>query len=174
MGRANETQSGETYTPPPPKNTAVMFLWEEGGGEILYLDFEKQRIEVIILPEKCDENAALVYGYTQFEAIKANNLLLAGIVDRIGGIELEDKENSGTAFRYTGSQVTALLDASFQDEELKRCVIEKIFKKISSLGFSNKDFTFIINNSNTTLSFPDCYGWSERLPEMAKNVVIMN
>ena len=174
IGRVNESQSGELYSPPPPENTAIVFLWEEGGGDIVYLDFENERIEIILLPQKVDENAALVYGYTQFEAVKANHLLLSGIIDRLGGIELEESTVSGTPLRYTGAQVVALIGSSPEDFELKRRITEKIFEKISSLGFSNKDFMFIINNSNTTISFPDCYGWSERLGNMSENIVIMN
>lgn len=173
-GRVNDTASGELYTPPPPDNTPIMFLWEEGGGEIVYLDFKNSRIELILLPKDCDENAALVYGYTNFEAVKANHLLLSGIIDRLGGIELETSDAMSGVLRYTGSQISSLLAANPEDFELKRTVSEKIFEKISSLGFSNKDFMFIINNSNTTLSFPDCYGWEGEIASMAKNLVIMN
>lgn len=171
VGRVNETQSGEPYTPEPPENTPIMFLWEEGGGEIFYLDFKNKKIEVIILPLKCDENAALVYGYTNFEAVKANYLLISGIVDRLGGIEIDLGNGE---LRYTGSQISSHLASNKEDFPLKRAILEKIFEKISLLGFSNKDFMFIINNSNTTLSFPDCYGFTGYMSEISDNLVIMN
>ena len=169
-GRVNDTASGELYTPPPPDNTPIMFLWEEGGGEIVYLDFEQNEIVVTILPQNCDENAALVYGYRDFEAIKANYLLIISLVDRLGGIEVE---GSREALRLTGAQNASFVGKS-EDFTAKREVISAIFRKIAISGFSNNDFMFIINNSNTTLSFPDCYGWDERLAEMAKNTRIIN
>ena len=163
--QTEKNQVSEPYFPPPPQSTPIMFLWEEGGGEIVYLDFEQNEIVVTILPQNCDENAALVYGYRDFEAIKANYLLIISLVDRLGGIEVE---GSGEALRLTGAQIASFVGKS-EDFTAKREVISAIFRKIAISGFSNNDFMFIINNSNTTLSFPDCYGWDERLAEMAKN-----
>ena len=171
VGKVNETPSAEPYTPEPPKNTPVMFLWEEGGGEIVYLDFKSKKVELIILPQDCDENAALVYGYTNFEAVKANYLLISGLVDRLGGIEIDLGNGE---LRYMGAQISSHLAANKENLPLKRNILEKIFEKISLLGFSNKDFMFIINNSNTTLSFPDCYGWEGYIGELSENLVIMN
>ena len=102
---ANKNQLGETYTPPPPQNVALMFLWDEGGGDIFYLDFKEKKITATILPKNCDENAALVYGYHEFEAVKADFLLFSSIVDRLGGIDLEIK---GENLRFTGIQAATL------------------------------------------------------------------
>lgn len=168
---ANKNQSGEIYTPPPPQNTALMFLWAEGGGEIFYLDFADKKITATILPKNCDENAALVYGYHEFEAVKADFLLVSSVIDRLGGIEIE---TNGEKLRFTGMQVTSYVLSDFDDFSLKRQVILSLFEKIASKGFSNDDFMFIINNSNTTLSFPDCYGWETKIAEMAKNLTIIN
>lgn len=168
---ANKNQLGETYTPPPPQNVALMFLWDEGGGDIFYLDFKEKKITATILPKNCDENAALVYGYHEFEAVKADFLLFSSIVDRLGGIDLEIK---GENLRFTGIQAATLVLSDFDDFSIKRQVILSLFEKIASRGFSNEDFMFIINNSNTTLSFPDCYGWEIEISEMAKNITIIN
>ncbi len=168
--QTEKNQVSEPYFPPPPQNTPVMFLWEEGGGEIVYLDFEQCEIVVTILPENCDENTALVYGYRDFEAVKANYLLIISIVDRLGGIEIEE---NGQALRLTGAQIASFVGKS-ENFTAKRQVISAIFQKIANSGFSNDDFMFIINNSNTTLSFPDCYGWDERIAQMAKNTKIIN
>ncbi len=169
--QTEKSQSGEPYAPPPPENTTILFLWEEGGGEIVYLDFQQNKILITILPENCDENAALVYGYRDFEAVKANSLLISGLVDRLNGIEL--KQN-GETLRFTGAQVVPFLWSDRENFALKRQVISAIFEKIAISGFSNKDFMFIINNSNTTLSFPDCYGFEERMAALAGNVQIIN
>ncbi len=168
--QTEKNQVSEPYFPPPPQNTPIMFLWEEGGGEIVYLDFEQCEIVVTILPENCDENAALVYGYRDFEAVKANYLLIVSLVDRLGGIEVI---KNGEALRLTGAQIASFVGQG-EDFATKREVISAIFQKIAISGFSNNDFMFIINNSNTTLSFPDCYGWDGKIAEMAKNTKIIN
>ena len=129
---AQKNQSGEVYTPPPPKNTALMFLWEEGGGEIFYLDFEENRIVVTILPQKCDENAALVYGYREFEAVKANYLLISSLIDRLGGVETVI---NGENLRLTGVQVMDYLSPKSDNFEPKRQIISALFKKIEKLTF---------------------------------------
>ncbi len=168
--QTEKNQVSEPYFPPPPQNTPVMFLWEEGGGEIVYLDFEQCEIAVTILPENCDENTAPKYGYSDFEAVKANYLLIISVVDRLGGIEIEE---NGQSLRLTGAQIASFVGKG-EDFTAKRQVISAIFEKIANSGFSNDDFMFIINNSNTTLSFPDCYGWDERIAQMAKNIKIIN
>ncbi len=169
--QTEKNQVSEPYFPPPPENTPIVFLWEEGGGEIVYLNFEKNEILITILPDDCDENSPLVYGYRDFEAVRATYLLLSGLVDRLGGVEIEE---NGEILRLTGAQIAPFLGTTSEDFTLKRKVISAIFRKIAILGFSNNDFMFIINNSNTSLSFPDCYGFEERIAEMAKNTVIIN
>ena len=74
----------------------------------------------------------------------------------------------------TGEQVVDYLTTSSDYYERKRQIIRIIAQKISSTGFSKEDFLYIIENSETSLTVPDCYFWSDYITELCKTVKIIN
>ena len=112
-----------------------------------------------------------LYGYSVDYLIEGDYDLLSGIIDIAGGIEMENGEE---VLRFTGVQVTDILSRTTDREELRRKIISKIIEKIRETGFQKADFLYIIENSNTNLTVPDCYYWSDYITDLCTNARIIN
>ena len=151
-----------------PDSAGVLFDIS-GNLVFTFLDFERESISLVF----CEENHSYedeIYGYNVDYTITADHSLVGGIVDLLDGIELE--ENS-EIFNFMGSQVVEKLTTTTSSTE-KRYIIKQIISKIAQKGFSKKDFLYIIENSETNLTVPDCYYWSDSLGAVCKTVVIVN
>ena len=76
--------------------------------------------------------------------------------------------------RYTGVQVCNILAVNKDSIKTKRDVISAIFEKISKNGFSSEVLSCIINNTDTSLSAPDCFEWADYISDMCKSYNIVN
>jgi len=92
-------------------------------------------------------------------------------VDILGGIEMSDGEE---VLRYTGVQISDMLSRNADSDAISREIILKLVEKIEKTGFQNEDFLYIIENSNTDLTVPDCYYWPEYISAICGNVQIVN
>lgn len=157
------------YYSEEPENVGIL-VDIEGDKTYLFLDFYYKKINVIFDAESYvkDNN---IMGYPIDHSVTADYGLLAGIIDRLGGIELESEEG---ILRYTGVQVVDLLLKSKDYQKLERSVTRKIFEKIGENGFSKEDFLYIIENSDTTLTFPVCYYWVDYISELFGSVNEVN
>ena len=157
------------YYSEEPENVGLL-VDIEGDKTYLFLDFYYNKINVIFDAESYvkDNN---IMGHPIDHSVTADYGLLAGIIDRLGGIELESEEG---VLRYTGVQVVDLLLKSKDYQKLERSVTRKIFEKIGENGFSKEDFLYIIENSNTTLTFPVCYYWVDYISELFGSVNEVN
>lgn len=164
----NKTYSVPYYSP-APENAGVMFRIGQ-QGVLVYLDFEDNNIR-FVYDTKDTPTGGLLYGYTVDYTVESDFDLLSGIVDILGGIELE---RDGEILRYTGVQVSELLLKNNCDRDLCDEVILKITEKVKNTGFQNEDFLYIIENSSTDLSLPDCYYWREYISALCGNVQIVN
>lgn len=157
------------YYSQEPDNVGVMI--EIGQHKtFFFLDFYYKSISVIFDADDLTENGNIL-GYQVDHYILADYSLLSGIIDIVGGIELETE---GEALRYTGVQITDMLSTSTDYDRLERTVITKIMKKISENGFQKDDFLYIIENSDTTLTVPVCYYWSDYIKELCDSVNEVN
>ena len=154
-----------SYTP----DSAGVLFDISGNLVFTFLDFERESISLVF----CEENYSYedeIYGYTVDYTITADHNLIGGIVDLLDGIELEKE---GEKLSFMGSQVVAELTTTTNSEE-KRYIIKQIISKIAQKGLGKKDFLYIIENSETNLTVPDCYYWSDSIKAVCKTVVIVN
>ena len=150
-----------------PENSGIFIYTGEDRGVFLFLDFEKQKVNAFTYTENCEkelQNSGYEVNYT----IKASTEFIGGLCDRFGGIVMEKGED-----KYRFSSV-ALIEEIGKNQTLES--MEKIalgfFEKISKLGLSSNDFKFIMNNTETNLNYPTCYGWIKHLPELFRNYTI--
>lgn len=157
------------YYNPIPENKGIMFDIY-GDRTLIYMNFEEETITAVF-DNKNTQVGENLYGYSVDYFVEGNYDLLAGIINIAEGINLDI---SGENLRYTGVQVTDLLSRTDNKTELKRELITKILEKLKSTGFSREDFLFLIENSKTTLTIPDCYDWSDYIGDLCKNFKILN
>lgn len=152
-----------------PDNTGIAFLIPDSSAVLMYLDFEKECINIINI-EQYDSYNRLYYGYNVDFTVEIDYTLIGEIVDMVGGVEIS---LDGEVMRYTGIQTVDLISTN-TDISIKNIIINEIFNRISKNGFSKDDFVYIIENSNSDLSVVDCIYWFTCLDEMFYNINFVN
>ncbi len=153
-----------------PKNTTLLFSFEDGYGLALQLDFQNAFIDAVIL-EKATFVEAEKYGYFIEETVYCDYTFILDFIDVLDGIELNI---FGEKLRYTGVQVCNILAVNNKSIKTKREVLCAVFEKINKNGFSSEALSCIINNTKTSLSAPDCFGWTEHIAKMCGSYNIVN
>ena len=141
-----------------PKDSVVLFVFEDGSGAAVELLFEKQMINVLVL-SNTEKQSAESFGYSPSHTVSCDYSFLIEFIDTLGGIETE----SNDGYALTGVQAAEFLSNKKGDFAACRAIIEGVLNKISKNGFSTDLLYCIIENTNTTLSAPACYGWVENL-----------
>lgn len=172
LKKNEESVDTKDYTIPYesiPDNCGLLLQTPLESQWLIYLDFEDEQITVLEASRiKSDFKEYL--GYSIDYRIDADYELIAGVIDRVGGIELNV---DGTTLRYTGIQVCDLLCCNSY-ENIKRQVLSEFLYNISKKGFSKNDFAYIIDNSDTDLTVPACFDWPQRLSQMCRSVSFVN
>lgn len=172
LNRQTAKADRKEYTVPyssKPENAGIAFTLPDGSAVLTYLDFENLCIKILNLNDYDSENS-LYYGYSVDYTVKMSYELIGGIIDRIGGINLEI---GGETLRYTGVQTVELI-AESTDKNVKFLIIKQIFEQISKNNFSKDDFIYIIENSKSDLSLIDCIYWLEYFAEMSEKITFVN
>ena len=171
--KSNESSvDTKDYTVPydsAPDNCGLLLEAPLESRWLIFLDFEKERIMILEASAlKSDSTEHL--GYSVDYRIGADYELIAAVIDRVGGIELNI---DGTHLRYTGVQVCDLL-CSNDSKEIQKQVFLAFFENVSKNGFSKNDFAYIMDNSDTDLTMPVCFDWPQRLSQMCRSVSFVN
>ncbi len=151
-----------------PDNCGLLFKTVSGLKILFYLNFNSLQTTVLIIDDDGQEKGEYA-GYGVDFTVDADSRLVEGMIDRIGGIELELE---GERLRYTGVQITELVSRDVGDR-LKNDIIHAICEKIAQNGLEIDDFVFLIENSQTELTVPDCYTWQEDMAIMFSRANIM-
>lgn len=152
-----------------PENVGLLF--EILDSKILFnLNFADNIVSVINAKDLLSGETE-IFGYIVDYTIKSDSSLVSVIVDRVGGI---DVEIDGNKYGYTGVQVEELITTTVLEEDLKKQLILEIINQISKNGFSKEDFLYIIENSKTNLTLPDCYLWEDYIMDTCKTVRFVN
>ena len=152
-----------------PDNKGIAFVFPDDSAVISYLDFENENIKILQI-ENFDEDVSDYFGYTADYTVLADYYLISGIVDRVGGVNI----NTGNeTLRYTGVQAVELISAD-STGLIKKQIISEIFNQISKNSFSKDDFIYIIENSKSDLSIIDCIYWVGYIEKMSQNIVYVN
>lgn len=152
-----------------PDNAGIAFVLPDFSAVLVYLDFENNSVAVLNV-EDYDASNSVYYGYSVDFTVETDYELIGGIVDRIGGVNIE---KNGETLRYTGVQVIDLISEN-QDATLKKQLILQIFEQFSKNNFSKEDFIYIIENSKTDLSLIDVIDWLDRIDKINKNIKFVN
>ena len=150
-------------------NKGIAFIFPDNSATLVYLDFESLCIRLLDIPQF--ESQKVQYnGYTADYTVKMNLALVEGIVDRVGGVDLEI---DGAMMRYTGAQIAEQITIP-DNNELKQQLLLQIFEQIQKNNFSKEEFVYIIENSENNLSFIDCIFWIEYLDDMSSRISFIN
>ena len=140
------------YTQVPEDKTVLMTVCQD--KILLNLNFEEETINITFLEA---ENRS----YTADYEVICNYEMIGYLVDVAGGIELD-------GLRYTGVQITEMLEYNPQDINLKKSITQKIIKGISNNGFTKENLLYVIDNSETNLKFNLCFDWVDWIPELCR------
>ncbi len=161
-----DSVSGIPYS--SPENAALLFTMPDGSGALLYLDFESTVLEVTVYGNHAEEQAEKSR-YSVYYKMAGSTAFLASLSDRIGGIELAE---GGSKRRYFSAGLGQKLSERLSLSEKKE-IAAAFFEKTSKMGLSSEDFTFIIEETDTNLSYPVCFGWLPYIEALAENTVFI-
>lgn len=159
---AKSSTESEPYYSYVPECCGIMFDLC-GDRTLIYLDFEGASVTAVMADGK---EANEIYGYSVDYTVSSDYSLAGGIADLLGGIDIE-AENG--ILSLTGSQLEERLSTTADGGMLRRAVTEKIISKIGKNGLAREDFLYIIENSETDLTVPDCFYWSDCIKELCIN-----
>ena len=148
-------------------NCALLLIFEDGAGALLYLDFGKRQLDIKIYNDN-PEGQARVSRYGLDKTVFADREFLAAFCDRLGGIEFLE---GGTKRNYLSASLRQKLGEK-ADFETRKMIITAFFEKIAKIGLSTDDVKFIIEETENNLSYIDCYDWVDHIASMADNMSI--
>ena len=160
--------SSVPYSFSAPEDKGIM-LDVCGSLTFFYLDFEDERLTVIIPPRT--EYEEEIFGYPIDFTVKTDYGFVASAVDSADGIELNI---NGETLRFTGVQVADILSRTVDTLELKRQIITALLNKIGENGIDGEFFTFLVESTDTDITVPDCYYWEKYITKLCKNGGIIN
>lgn len=152
-----------------PDNKGIAFVLPDNCAVLAYLDFEEKSVKVLQI-ENFDDVGGEYFGYTCDYTVNVDYNLLSGIIDRTGGVNLNQ---NGETLRFTGVQVVDLLSVD-NSGDIKKQLPHEIFNQISNNGFSKDDFLYLIKNADTDLKITDCIYWIDYFDKITKNVIFVN
>ena len=159
-----KTEEKVQYYETLPQDTTVLFNICD-DNILVNLCFSDKTLKVISA-EDFDENQNTVYGYNIDYYINCNYKIVGYLTDIAGGVELEGE-------RYTGVQITEMLEYSGVTKETKKLITEKIIQGISENGFNKDDMLYITENADTNLKFASAYTWTQYIGELCEFPVIV-
>lgn len=162
---AGDSVSGVNYYS-EEKNCSVLFLYEDGSGGLVYLDFASGVLRVSLYNDHAEEQA-VKSDYDINYTVRLTSDFLCRFCDQLGGITISE---NGTKFRYLSAGLRQKLEEKLDyDSRLK--IVSAFFEKIAKIGLSSDDFMFIIEETENNLVYPVCYGWISGIKELTENCV---
>lgn len=170
---AATSKSSEPYNEPLPSSVGILFKLPSNNGYLFYLDFLNSELLIACIDNLTEdtEGTQEYYGYPVSYRLSCSNEFIADFIDRIGGIEFYE---NGKNLRYTGYQIVDKVQSLKDNRDLKREVLRRIFDKISDVGLTKDDFAFIISQTDTDLTIPDCYFWPPYFTKIAEKARFIN
>ncbi len=165
-------ESRVPYQKIPCDNTCLLLKFPDNTALTLYLDFSSTRIAAAVYDnyQNGDEKRL---GYTADFKLTFTPEALSSVIDLFGGVELcLNQQNE--KYRYTGIQIYELASTGKITPTIYREILVAVFENISKVGISKSDLVFLIENTDTALTVPDCYYWPQYLPELFKSAQIVN
>lgn len=133
----------------------------------LLLNFSESKINILFLKSGEEQDKAEALGYGEYKTISADYDFLAGLIDRLGGLESAE---DGTSVNLSGADAVKTI---YSGGSLKE-ITEKLLKKCADGKASTDILNYILENSETDLSFPLGYDVLQILPQAAQNLNFIN
>jgi len=168
--KTDTTESNIPYAEPLPESSGILLCLPDNSGYLIYLNFLDENITVSLI-ETLEDDKTDYFGYKVDYRVKSDYITLTNFIDRLGGIELYD---NGETLRYTGLQVLEKINSVPEKSDLTHEIIRRFFQSVSTYGISKEDFIYIIENTETDLTVPDCYYWPPYVSKIAKNLHFIN
>lgn len=165
---AENKVSSIPYSFSAPENKGIM-LDICGGLTFLYLDFDEERLKIIIPSET--EYGEEIFGYPIDFTVKTDYGFVSELIDCADGIELN---LDGETLRYTGVQIADILSRTVDASELKRQIIAALLEKIGENSIDGEFFDFLVESTDTDITVPDYYYWEKFITKLCKNGGIIN
>jgi len=163
---ADGSESSVPYASPLPDSTNLLFTLPDNSGYFVCLNFSDEYISIANI-ENVGKHQKEYYGQSISFTIDADYIFFANMIDRLGGIELYDL---GETLRYTGMQILDKAKKSSNKKEFIKEIIRKFCFALTQEGMSKDDFIYLIENTKTDLTIPDCYYWPPYISKIAKNI----
>lgn len=133
-------------------------------------DFTSDSTSVLLFDSAADASDVQKYGYTVFKTVDADYDFLAEFTDRLSGCVITE---NGAQIRLTGVQTAERLKTTL-DKQFKRDIISSLLNNIQKSGLNKSDIVFFIENTESTLNFPECYNISQSVSGCCGNVNFIN
>ncbi len=167
---AGKSESSVPYQKSTNENTCILVRLPDSSAVLLYLDFKAGKVSTALM-EKYTAGDEAKIGYKADFYIAPDYYDLASFLDRLGGIEPDLGEGD---YRYTGVQIIDMSKNGKISPQAYREILKSTFLKIAQRGLLLDDFIYIIENTETNLTVPDCYYWPEYTAELFSRAVFIN
>lgn len=159
------------YSSSAPSEYGALICFREGGSIFLEFNYDSEKTFVLLLGNSATGDEVTSRGYDLDVILEADYSFLAELIDRFGGILL-NTESDGL-LNFTGVQITELLSKS-SDMEFRRRVAERLLGQIYKEGFTLDDIMFLLENTQSPLSYPSAYFLNETISAATKQTVFIN
>ncbi|MBR7071107.1 MAG: hypothetical protein IKI29_02965 [Clostridia bacterium] len=140
-----------------------MFVFPDQSEILFGMHFSDERLTVVFADGKPRDSYC---GYVPDFTVRTDYQFLANWIDRFGGINLTAND---TETRYTGIQIVELFsEITASQNQLSEILTQHLYQ-IASFGMTGQDFVFLIENTETDLTVPDCFDWQNHLPGLCRN-----
>ena len=152
-----------------PESCGLHFLLPAERELLIFLDFTEEMSYIIDI-DKNNGGKYTYAGYSLDYDFSLDYSVLSEIFDRLGGLDLKSENET---LRFTGVQVCDRL-CTDSSKEFSYEVISAVCEKIAQNGFSNDDFVYLLENTDSTLTMPVCIYWQPYIEKMLANAVFVN
>lgn len=163
---AHENINGVGYSD-YPQNKGLLCCAEDGSGAFIYFNFKDISTHCYLFESDAEKQAEKI-PYIKDYTLYVDNEFLSAFCDRLGGIEMADENGEKGLFYSAAISAFCQNDLSYE-QRLQLCI--SFFEKIAKTGLSSEDFMFIIEETNTNLSYSVCYDWIPHIKEMFCNYI---
>lgn len=153
-----------------PDNYSVIVNFNVDKAVFISFNALDNQTSVILFENNISKQDILNLGYEVNTVITASYDFLSELIDRFGGINLK---NNGSVFNCTGVQITDMLSRT-NDKSIRYSIIKTLFNSIKEKGISADDMLYIIENTQTTLSYPEAYHLPDTLNYALNSIVFVN
>lgn len=164
-GRVEDTR-GEDFT-------VLLCCDELSHYAALYAEPGENRLTLMLFDSK---QTAENFGFKYDRRVNYTKLSEIDLIGRIGGIVIEEEicYNNSYQQRSSGRRVlgAAAVDLSCGSDEMREVVAHEILFSFLECNLSSDDFSYLISQNDTDISYADCYRNYGVLQQLKYNITV--